>query len=135
MRLGAGDGRGVTVDEALALPRVAICGPSRTGKTTLSAKVTDGRDVVHTDDFIGILPEAGGGALIAESLENVASFVLEGVKAANALRAGLVVDAVIWLDTPHEAHTDGQARQAKAVRTVFNEWLAVDQGRTPVVEA
>ena len=123
----------MTVDEALSLPRVAICGPSRTGKTTLAAKVTDGRDVVHTDDFIGLLPDRGGGALIAESLENTTSFVLEGVKAANALRAGLAVDAVIWLDTPHVPHTDGQARQAKAVRTVFEQWLAADGGRTPVV--
>lgn len=100
---------------------------------TLAAKVRDGRDVVHTDDFIGVLPQSGGGAIIAESLENTMAFVLEGTKAANALRAGLAVDAVIWLDRPHVPHTDGQARQAKAVWTVFSDWLAQDAGRTPVV--
>lgn len=123
----------MTVADALALPRVAICGPSKTGKTTLANTVTDGRDVVHTDDFIGVLPEAGGGKLIAESLADKTSFVLEGVKAANALRAGLAVDVAIWLEVPHQAHTDGQARQARGVQTVFDEWLAADAGRTLVV--
>jgi hypothetical protein len=124
----------VTVTEALALPRVAICGPSRTGKTTLANTVQDGRDIVHTDDFIGMLPETGGGAMIAESLASTPSFVLEGVKAANALRAGLVVDVAIWAGTVHVPHTDGQARQAKAVRTVFDQWVERDGGRTAIVE-
>jgi hypothetical protein len=124
----------VTVDEALALPRVAICGPSRSGKTTLANTVQDGRDIVHTDDFIGVLPQVGGGAILADSLRDKPAFVLEGVKAANALRAGLQVDAVIWAGTVHVEHTDGQARQAKGVRTVFDEWLAQDAGRTPLVE-
>lgn len=124
----------MTVDEALALPRVAICGPSRTGKTTLANTVKDGRDVVHTDDFIGVLPEAGGGAIIAESLADKAAFVLEGVKAANALRAGLVVDVAIWAGTVHVPHTDGQARQAKGVQTVWDEWVAQDGGQTPILE-
>lgn len=123
----------MTIDEALALPRVAICGPSKAGKTTLAAKVHDGRDVVHTDDFIGLLPETGGGAILAESLADKPTFLLEGVKVANALRAGLAVDAVIWLDRPHIPHTDGQARQAAGIRTVFGEWLAADAGKTPVV--
>lgn len=125
----------MTLDEALRLPRIAICGPANTGKTTdLCARVTDGRDVVHTDDFIGMLPEAGGGAIIAESLADKAKFVVEGVKAANALRAGLEVDVVIWAGTVHVPHTDGQARQAKGVRTVFDQWRAADGGKTPVVE-
>lgn len=123
----------MTLDEALALPRVAICGAANTGKSTLSAKVQDGRDVVHTDDFIGVLPETGGGAIIAESLANTERFVLEGTKAANALRAGLVVDVAIWLETPHVEHSDGQARQARGIETVFHDWLAQDGGRTPVV--
>ncbi len=124
----------MTLDEALALPRVAICGAANTGKTTLSAKVQDGRDVVHTDDFIGVLPESGGGAIIAESLASTERFVLEGVKAANALRAGLVVDVAIWAETVHVDHTVGQARQAKAVRTVFDQWVEQDGGRTTIVE-
>jgi len=124
----------MTVAEALALPRVAICGPARCGKTTLANTATDGRDVVHTDDFIGILPQTGGGAIIADSLKDTPAFVLEGVKAANALRAGLTVDVAIWLGVPHQEHTDGQARQAKAIRTVFGQWVERDGGRTPVVE-
>jgi hypothetical protein len=100
----------------------------------MTAKVTDGRDVIHTDDFIGVLPETGGGAIIAESLADKTTFCLEGTKAANALRAGLVVDAVIWAGTVYEPQTDGQARQAVGIRTVFDQWLAKDAGRTPVVE-
>lgn len=124
----------MTLAEALALPRVAICGPSQTGKTTLSKTVTDGRDVVHTDDFIGVLPEAGGGAIIAESLAGKQTFLIEGVKAANALRAGLEVDVAIWAGTVHVPHTDGQARQAKGVQTVWDQWVAADGGKTPIVE-
>jgi hypothetical protein len=124
----------VTIDEALALPRVAICGPARTGKTTLASTVTDGREVVHTDDFIGILPKTGGGAIIAESLADKTAFVLEGVKAGNALRAGLEVDAVIWLSEPKAEWQPGHSVQAKGCRTVFDEWLAADGGKTPVVE-
>ena len=88
--------------------------------------------MVHTDDFIGLAPD-GIGDVLADSLEYTPTFCLEGVKAANALRAGLEVDAVIWLDTPHVAHTDGQAHQAKGIRTVFNQWLEQDRGKTPVV--
>ena len=129
---GSGDMK-MTLAKALALPRVAICGGANTGKTTLANTVTDGRDVVHTDDFIGTLPEVGGGAIIAESLANTPRFVLEGTKAANALRAGLVVDVVIWAETVHVEHTPGQARQARGIETVFHDWLAQDGGRTPVV--
>lgn len=124
----------MTVEEALGLPRVAICGPSKTGKTTLANTVTDGRDVVHTDDFIGVLPEVGGGAMIAETLADKTAFVLEGVKAANALRAGLVVDAVIWLSEPKAEWQPGHHVQAKGCQTVFDQWLAADGGKTPVVE-
>lgn len=123
----------MTVDEALALPRVAICGPARTGKTTLANTVVDGRDIVHTDDFIGLLPESGTGALIAETLAETPTFVLEGVRAANALRAGLKVDAVIWLSEPKAEWRQGHYVQAKGVRTVFDEWLMADGGKTPVV--
>jgi hypothetical protein len=125
----------VTVEEALALPRVAICGPSKTGKTTLANTVQDGRDIVHTDDFIGVLPQVGGGAIIAESLNGKTSFVVEGVKAANALRAGLEVDAVIWLSEPKAEWLPGHHVQAKGCRTVFDEWLVADGGKTLVVEA
>lgn len=124
----------MTAEEALALPRVAICGPAKTGKSTLASTVQDGRDVVHTDDFIGILPETGGGAIIAESLAGKTAFVLEGVKAANALRAGLVVDAVIWLSQPKAEWRSGHSVQAKGCQTVFDEWRAADGGKTPVVE-
>lgn len=123
----------LTLAQALLLPRVAICGPSRTGKTTLANTVQDGRDVVHTDDFIGVVPPESIGEILADSLEYAERFCLEGVKAANALRAGLEVDVAIWLDVPHVLHTDGQARQAKGIQTVFNQWLEQDRGKTPVV--
>jgi hypothetical protein len=123
----------MTIDEALALPRVAICGPANTGKTTLAAKVTDGRDVVHTDDFIHLGHE-GLGDILAGGLEGTERFVLEGVKAANALRAGLEVDVAIWAGTVHVEHTRGQEIQAKGARTVWDQWVAQDGGKTPILE-
>lgn len=123
----------MTLDEALQLPRVAICGPANAGKSTLAAKVTDGRDVVHTDDFIHLGHE-GLGDIIAGALHDKPAFVLEGVKAANALRAGLEVDVAIYLGELHEEPTRGQEIQAKGIRTVWDQWVAQDGGKTRILE-
>jgi hypothetical protein len=50
------------------------------------------------------------------------SFVVEGVQAARALRRGLVVDAVVYLDDAKAEQTDDQESMSKAVNTVFNDW-------------
>lgn len=127
----------MTREEAFALPRVAICGGPKVGKTTLSRE--SGRaDITHTDDFIdafrGLERSALADALCA-ALANEKTFLLEGVWAAHALRAGLTVDVAIWLDEPHVEQTPGQTNMAKGVSTVFDEWALADGGTTAILYA
>ncbi len=123
----------MTLEEALGCNRIAIAGPPRAGKTTwLTPRAEAGRKVIHTDDFI----ESTAYAVIGETLVSAAfgldRFVMEGVRVPQALRAGLVVDVVIW-SNEKTLLSHGQAIMAKGTRTVFDEWLAMDGGRTPVV--
>jgi hypothetical protein len=123
----------LTLEEALALPRVAIVGPPRAGKTTLADKHAGQREVVHTDDFMQLDYEVLGVALSGYCAGKPA-FVLEGVRAAHALRAGLDVDAAIWLETPFVELTPRQLDMAKGTRTVWNQWIQLDGGMTPILE-
>ncbi len=142
----------MTLDEALALPRLAIAGGPHTGKTTLCERAAaDGRLVLHTDpgelpaDFtamLEVLPSAERwSALSAEvvrRLNGVDRFVVEGVRVAHALRKGLKVDAVVWctrvFHKPDHPRRPGHDSMAKATETVFREWLASRPG-VPVVRA
>ena len=123
----------MTLDDLLALPRVAIVGPPRAGKTSLAEKTAAYREVIHTDDFrhveYGLL-----GVSIAGYCSSKATFVLEGVRAAHALRAGLEVDAAIWLATPFLDLTPGQENIGKGARTVWDQWMKLDGGQTPILE-
>jgi len=59
-------------------------------------------------------------------------FVIEGVQVPRALRKGLVVDAVLWLDTPLADRSKGQDSMAKGVASVFAEWRST-MPHVPVV--
>ena len=100
--------------------RVAIVGGPKTGKTTLSRKL-QGVEILHTDDLMHLnwehQPEA-----ISERLRGKSTFVVEGVQTARALRKGLEVDAVIFLDEPHQELIRGQLTMLKGVQKVFKEW-------------
>jgi dephospho-CoA kinase len=124
----------MTVDEALDLPRVAIVGGPRTGKTTLSGRVTD-REVLHTDTFRELPQDQQSSAVIA-ALAGRDRFVVEGVLAARALRKGLEVDVVIYCETERAEVSNRQRGMAKAVRTVMRDWWQAQKatGRTvPIV--
>lgn len=125
----------MTREEALALPRVAICGGPRVGKTTLANEC--GRaDVTHTDDFIELfrgLDRRQVAETLCGALAGHEAFVLEGVWAAHALRAGLKVDVAIWLDEPKVERTPQQESMAKGIQTVFDEWCLADDGTTPIL--
>ncbi len=113
---------------AMDHPRIAICGGPRTGKTTLASLVAD-RRVVHTDAWIALPWGEVPHAIIAECT-GLDSFVVEGVQAARALRKGLEVDVVIWLDD-----LQGGAKATaltKGVATVFRDWRKASIS-TPVV--
>jgi hypothetical protein len=122
----------VTLEEALRMPRVAIAGGPRTGKTTLSQRVT-GRTVLHTDDLIGKFEWSQLSEEIVRQCASLGGFAVEGVRVAHALRKGLEVDAVVWLETAKERLTPGQASMTRAVRTVFFEWEAANGARVPIV--
>jgi hypothetical protein len=123
----------VTLEQALGCARIAIAGPPRAGKTTFAKAVADGRKVIHTDDFIENTTYAVIGETLVSAAAGLDRFVMEGVRVPQALRAGLVVDVVIWSATPKLLLSHGQAIMAKGTRTVFDEWLAMDGGRTPVL--
>ncbi len=112
--------------------RIAIVGGPRVGKSTLAARVTD-RPVFSTDEFMGTPWDDVPGAVNAKADTQGASWVVEGVQVARALRKGLKPDVVVYLDGPaHEALSTGQEAMAKAVATVFDEWNA-GNAKTPVI--
>lgn len=109
--------------------RVAIAGGPRTGKTSLS-RANDrpnihARKTIHGDDYISDDWSANS-AEIVRLCAPLPSFVVEGVQVPRALRKGLIVDAVIWLDKPHVPLTKAQQAMAKGVATVFAEWRAAN---------
>lgn len=103
--------------------RVAICGGPHTGKTTLSGLIKD-RPVFHTDDLKS-LPWADVPDALIERVQHLERFAIEGVQVPRALRRGMVIDAVIFLDevmgTPNHS-------MAKAVNTVFRDWRRANPG-------
>lgn len=105
-------------------PRVAIAGPPKCGKTTLALLATD-RPVVHTDAFID-KGWAEQPAIIIDACRDLSRVLVEGIQVGRALRKGLKVDAVVWLDRPHAQLSEGQERMAKGVATVFREVTATN---------
>ena len=123
------------------MTRIAITGGPRTGKTTMSGRLSveaSGPRVVparHTDDLIGKLPWSDASAEVARWLDAPGPWIIEGVSVSRALRKWREahpgepppVDRVIYLETPHEPLTPRQQGMAKGVRTVHDEieeWLA-----------
>jgi uncharacterized protein len=115
----------VTFAEVLAkYPRLVITGAPRTGKTSLALQVND-RPVLHTDDWMHLpwreLPDA-----VKVEAEKFTTFVLEGVRAADVIRNGLDVDAVVYLTDPKVEQTELQANMGKGVATVLAQWSALN---------
>jgi len=83
----------------LDLDRVAITGPPKSGKTTLSGLVTD-RPVFHTDDWID-LPWKDIPVAILGATQHLDRFVVEGIQVPRAIKRGLEVDVILVLDEPY----------------------------------
>lgn len=101
--------------------RVAIVGGPRAGKSTIVGHITD-REVIHTDSYNGEEWDALPGLLI-DATQGKERFVIEGVHAARALRKGMQVDAIVFIDEPVVERNPGQAAMAKGIRTIFNDYL------------
>lgn len=101
--------------------RVAVTGGPKTGKTTLCEGVKD-RAVVHTDTWMHL--DWSAASQIVADIVNVGApaLVVEGVAVPRALRKGMKVDAVVYIDGSHVPLTEGQRAMTKAVWTVLSEW-------------
>jgi hypothetical protein len=130
----------MTLDEALRLSRIVIAGGPHTGKSYLGREAAvGGRELLETDSWIGRFEWSELSRQVAIWGNVRKRFVIEGVRAAHALRKGLQADVVVWRSrvwpVPGVPRTPGHESQAKAVLTVFDEWRAADGGRTPIVFA
>jgi hypothetical protein len=126
------------------MTRLVIAGGPRTGKTTLAFAIYNGArcptedftmDGVehrglrkfHTDDLIDLgWSEASEAA--SRWLDEPGPWIVEGVAAVRALRkwldrnpTGKPCDAVLYLEQPLVALTDGQARMRLGCRTVWEQ--------------
>lgn len=105
--------------------RIAICGGPATGKTTIATWCTKDRPLLHTDDFMHLewaeVPQA-----VIDQCSHHPRFVVEGVQVARALRKGLQVDAVLYLDVCM-APERRNSSMAKAVNTVFTEYRQLNR--------
>lgn len=116
--------------------RVAIIGPPRSGKTTLSAAY---KRVCHADDFARLGWSEASGQLALE-LCSARYDCFEGVAMVRALRKwldrhpGKPVDRVIYMRTPREPLSAGQSAMAKGVDAVWREVEPVLRRRGVVIE-
>lgn len=96
------------------------------GKSTLAKLVTD-RPLIGTDNYQGMEWEEIPLRMIAD-VAPLSSFAIEGVMVARALRKGMAVDAVIYLQRPKVAdRLPGQVAMAKGIKTVFDQWHAANR--------
>lgn len=109
--------------------KIAIAGVPKAGKTTVAKILAEDVEVRSTDDLIDLgWSEASQKA--SEMFDEDASFIMEGVAVARALRKwlkanpeGRPVDKVMWMGTPKVETTKGQNAMGKGVETVMREIL------------
>lgn len=106
--------------------RLAIAGVPKGGKTTRAAKETG--PVYHTDDLIGDREWSEASAEAMTWFDRPGPWVIEGVAVPRALRkwlaahaGGKPADLVLWMGTPRQDLTKGQAAMAKGCQTVMRE--------------
>src|SRR5690606_36894279 len=98
--------------------RIAIVGAPRTGKTSCTSQVSD-RPLIHTDDWMD-WPWEELPAHVPKASAGLESFVVEGVRAPDAMRkGGLEVDAVVYLSRPKVQQTPAQRAMGVGVHTVL----------------
>ncbi len=103
--------------------RIAVTGSPKAGKTTLCERVHD-RPVIHTDDFIKLGWSEASAAVMLKVNETRGPLIVEGVAVPRALRKGMLVDCVIWLERMErwQHDTDKHERMKQGAWTVLGEW-------------
>ncbi len=115
--------------------RIAICGGPRAGKSTLSMlALGTGKHVIHSDDYMALDWSEASAELARVANNTRGGLVVEGVAVPRALRKGLRVDCVVWLDEPLEPLTKGQQSMRKGCMTVFADYYR-DNKNVPVLQA
>lgn len=106
--------------------RVAVTGGPKAGKTTLCERVRD-RRVLHGDDYMHLGWSESSEALAKAVNELAGPLVVEGVQVPRALRKGMRVDVVIWLDETFGGYVRGHATMREGCMTVLRQWRAANQ--------
>ncbi len=115
--------------------RIAICGGPRTGKTTLSRLAHSKKhSVLHGDNFMTLDWSKASATLAAQANEIAGPVVIEGVAVPRALRKGMRVDCVVWLDEPLTKLNAGQEAMRKGCVTVLADWYK-DHKHVPMLQA
>lgn len=113
-------------------PRIGIAGAPRTGKTTLSQAAAQRRAVIGTDAYKEMPWEDIPHRMIAD-VDGLKTYVIEGVQVGRALRKGLPVDALVYLDQPMVDQNPGQVAMGKGILTVLRDWVAKSEEELPPV--
>lgn len=124
---------GLPFDALLAqYPRIGIAGAPRTGKTTLSQQAATRRKVIGTDAYQDMEWSEIPHRMIAD-VAGLNMFLIEGVMVGRALRKGLELDALVYLDQPMVAQSSGQQAMGKGINTILRDWVAKTPGELPPV--
>lgn len=103
------------------------------GKTTLS-QLADDRPVIGTDSYQDMEWAEIPHRMIADTAR-LDTFVVEGVMVARALRKGMAVDAVVYMNIPKvRDRLPGQIAMAKGIAKVFSDWRAANRAVPVFVE-
>lgn len=101
-------------------PRVLLSGAVRSGKSLLLGETAPGREVFHTDRLRGGVEFVRFGETVRDLLGRVPRFVLAGNVAPQALKSGLMVDAVVWI----ERSRDPACGVSPNLRRLVEDWEA-----------
>lgn len=107
--------------------KLAIAGIPKSGKTTISDKISPGTKVFHTDDLIKTHSWSEASLEVSNWFKIKGDWIIEGVAVPRALRKWLAAnkdkpcDKILWLEKPHEELNKGQLTMAKGCITVMDE--------------
>lgn len=111
--------------------RIIVAGGPRSGKSTLSAALSEGYriPVRGTDELLG-LEWSRSSEVAALWFDHPGPWICEGVVTPRALRKWLLAhpdgapaDWIVWLDEPVSERVPGQEAMAKGCATVFRQIL------------
>lgn len=90
------------INKILSFDKIVVVGFPKTGKTSISKKIFNNREIVHTDDFIDKCNWSLAPKVIIESVADKEIFIIEGIQGFRVLRKGnreniFKADCVIFL--------------------------------------